>query len=92
MKPVPYVVAAFAALFVAACGADTSSGTGAKCDADSTFAQVQQQIFEAQGCTASTCHGDAMQGGLDLRPENAYASLIGAAATSGDIVRVFPGE
>ncbi|NOQ83179.1 MAG: hypothetical protein GQ551_04165, partial [Myxococcales bacterium] len=92
MKPVPYVVAAFAALFVAACGADTSNGTGAKCDADSTFAQVQQQIFEAQGCTASTCHGDAMQGGLDLRPENAYASLINVAATSGETVRVFPGE
>jgi outer membrane biogenesis lipoprotein LolB len=61
MKPVLYVIAAFAVLFVAACGAGTSSGTGAKCDADSTFAQVQQQIFEGQGCTASTCHGDGMQ-------------------------------
>ncbi len=92
MKPVQHVIAASAALFVAACGADTSSGTGAKCDAESTFAQVQQQIFEGQGCTASTCHGDAMQGGLDLRPENAYASLINVAAISGDIVRVFSGE
>ncbi len=42
MKPVQYAVAAFAALFVAACGSDNSNSTGQKCDADSTFAQVQQ--------------------------------------------------
>ena len=96
MKPVQLVLAATAALFVAACGSDAPAngggGGGEKCEADSTFAQVQQQIFDGQGCTASTCHGDAMQGGLDLRPDAAYASLINVAATSGDIVRVFPGE
>ncbi len=93
MKPVQLVLAATAALFVTACGSNPSSGgTAEKCDADSTFGQVQQQIFDAQGCTASTCHGDAKQGGLDLRPGNAYASLINVPATSGGIVRVFPGE
>jgi hypothetical protein len=92
MKPVQYAIAALAAMFAAACGADGSSGTGAKCNADSTFGQVQQQIFEAQGCTASACHGEQTQGGLDLRPENAYASLVNVDASSGEYVRVFPGE
>ena len=92
MKPVQYAFAAFAALFVAACGSDNSSGAGQKCDADTTFAQVQQQIFEGRGCTASACHGEAAVGGLDLRPENAYAGLINVEASSGDYMRVFPGE
>lgn len=92
MKPVQYAIAAFAAMFAASCGGDISSGPTQKCDADSTFGQVQQQIFEVQGCTASACHGEATQGGLDLRPESAYASLIRVDATSGDYVRVFPGE
>ena len=93
MKPVQCAIAAFAAVFVVACGSDSSTGTATKCDADSTFAQVQQQVFEAQGCTAAACHGGApLAGGLDLRPENAYASLVNVAATSGDFVRVFPAE
>jgi len=92
MKPVQYAIAACAAVFVAACGTDDSNSSLPKCDADSTFAQVQQQIFEGQGCTASACHGENATGGLDLRPENAYASLINVPATSGDYVRVFPGE
>lgn len=97
MKPVQLVIAAAAALCAAACGSsgDGAPGAGApdgKCDAESTFAQVQQQIFEGQGCTASACHGEQMQGGLDLRPESAYDNLIRVAANSGEYVRVFPGE
>ena len=92
MKPVQYAFAAFAVLFVAACGSDTSSDTEPKCDADSTFAQIQQQIFDGRGCTASACHGEAANAGLDLRPESAYANLINVEATSGDYMRVFPGE
>ena len=92
MKPVQYAIAACAAAFVAACGTDDSNSSLPKCDADSTFAQVQQQIFEGQGCTASACHGENATGGLDLRSENAYASLINVQATSGDYMRVFPAE
>jgi hypothetical protein len=92
MKPVQYAIAALAAVIVAACGTDGSSATSEKCDAESTFAQVQQQIFEAQGCTASACHGEAANGGLDLRPANAYANLVNVPATSGDYVRIFPAE
>ncbi|MFW2387238.1 MAG: hypothetical protein ACN4G0_02810 [Polyangiales bacterium] len=92
MKPVQYAVAAIAALTLVACGSDSSSAPKPKCDVDSTFDQVQQQIFEAKGCTASACHGENATGDLDLRPENAYANLVNVAASSGDYVRVFPGE
>ncbi len=86
MKLVQYAIAACAIVTVAACGADDSgSQSDQKCDAESTFAQVQQQIFEGQGCTASSCHGDAMQGGLDLRAESAYASLINVQANCGQL-------
>lgn len=67
----------------------------AQCEAESTFAQVQQQVFEETGCTASPCHGQvgsSAQGGLDLRPSSAYSSLIYVPAQSGDYMRVFPGD
>lgn len=92
MKPVQSAVAAIAVLTFAACGTESASTVQSECDANSTFAQVQQQIFEAQGCTASACHGETANGGLDLRPENAYANLVNVDATSGDFVRVFPAE
>ncbi|KPK17080.1 MAG: hypothetical protein AMJ62_02320 [Myxococcales bacterium SG8_38] len=92
MKLVQYAIAASAAVVMVACGTDGSSSTDLKCDAESTFAQVQQQIFEGYGCTASACHGESAQGGLDLRPPSAYASLINVPAQSGDYMRVFPGE
>lgn len=92
MKPVQYVIATCAAVLVAACGADNSSSTKARCEADSTFAQVQQQIFEGRGCTASACHGESMQGGLDLRPANAYASLVNVPANAGNYVRIYPAD
>ena len=93
MKIVQYALAGFVVMFVAACGDNGSSGSGQKCDTDSTFAQVQQQIFEGRGCTTSACHGEMAQGGLDLRPESAYASLIRVASTSSvDFPRVFPAE
>jgi hypothetical protein len=95
MKFVQYAIAACALVTVVACGTDSSgdANSGSKCeDVDSTFAQIQQQIFEAKGCTASACHGETANGGLDLRPESAYASLINVEASSGDYMRVFPGE
>jgi len=92
MKPVQYAMAIFAAIFIAACGDDGSTEPASKCQADSTFAQIQQQIFEGRGCTASACHGESAQAVLDLRSANAYANLINVPATSGDYFRVFPAE
>jgi hypothetical protein len=97
MKPVLFAVAACAIVTVSACGSSSSSttdgeGTDDKCEADSTFALVQQQIFDNRGCTASACHGQSATGGLDLRAESSYANLINVEASSGDYMRVFPGE
>ncbi len=93
MKPVSFTLAALAAVVLAACGTESSSDTEQKCEAESTFAQVQQQIFEGYGCTASACHGDSAQGGLDLRPQSAYDNLINIPAESNRFyMRVFPGE
>lgn len=59
----------------------------------STFALIQKRIFEDHGCTNSLCHGGAAAGGMDLRPEAAYANLIDVpAATVDGFRRVVPGR
>lgn len=59
---------------------------------DGTFAAVQDLIFERHGCTASSCHGDARAGNLDLRPEAAHASLVEVPAAGADMLLVNPGD
>jgi len=91
-----------ALLLTSACGTSSSNGGGGgaggnvgpddKCEAESTFALIQQQIFENRGCTNSACHGEQGTGDLDLRADSAYDSLINVEASSGDYMRVFPGE
>ena len=86
-----------ALLFASACGSSTSnSGDGndgsEDCETDSTFALIQQQIFENRNCTNEACHGSQAAGGLDLREGNSYDNLINVQANSGDYVLVDPGE
>src|SRR3954470_24747802 len=38
---------------------------------ESSFAAIAKVIFEAHGCTAAACHGEAASGGMDLRPGSA---------------------
>jgi hypothetical protein len=92
MKPVRVLFLTISALAVVGCGSNNDSGNAAKCDADSTFAQVQEQIFEGRGCTASNCHGDSPQAGLDLRPDVAYENLVNVGSVSGDLPRIFPAD
>jgi len=42
----------------------------------STFAAIQDTIFEQKGCNTDICHGASRAGGLDLRPDAAYKSLL----------------
>ena len=91
MKPVRVLFVAISTLAVAGCGSN-DGGEAAKCDAESTFAQIQEQIFEARGCTASSCHGDSPQSGLDLRADVAYQNLINVDGVAGDFKLVFPAE
>jgi predicted CxxxxCH...CXXCH cytochrome family protein len=66
---------------------------------DSTFAAVQEMIFERRGCTSVTCHSGAMPaGGLDLSPAVAWRNLIDvppqsvATAQHPGLARVVPGN
>ncbi|HKP58578.1 MAG TPA: hypothetical protein VJV78_17755 [Polyangiales bacterium] len=70
---------------------DVSAACGSG-EFDSTFAAIQQVIFEKNNCTNRMCHGAAAMGGLDLRAEAAYESLIEVKATSSSLFRVMPGE
>jgi len=79
------------ASLISACGGNDGSAA-TECVSDSTFAQVQEQIFEGRGCTSSSCHGDSPQAGLDLRADVAYDNLVNVASVSGDYRRVFPAE
>jgi hypothetical protein len=50
--------------------------------AASTFAAIQTAIFERHGCTQAICHGASPgEGKLDLRPDQAYASLVDVPST-----------
>jgi hypothetical protein len=76
-------------------GRATVKPGGCACDAlvASTWAGVQS-IFEQHGCTAEACHGSAPgEGGLDLRPDVAFANLVGVPSTADEeIPRVLPGD
>ncbi len=89
-------LAAVAALFISACGSDAESETRVTlkdCDFASTYDAIQATVFEASGCTASACHGDAQVGGLDLRAGASYGALVRQPSTiDPSVQRVFPGD
>ncbi len=61
----------------------------------STWEAVQTAVFARYGCTQDACHGSAVSGGLDLRPDVAYRNLVDAPATEvypGAPKRVEPGD
>lgn len=60
--------------------------------ADPSFANDIQSIFNRNGCTNSSCHGSAMQVGLDLRDGNSYASLVSVSSTETGSLRVESGD
>jgi len=61
-------------------------------EADPSFANVVQEIFNRKGCTASPCHGSSQQEGLDLRSGSSYANLVNVAASQTAGTRVIPGN
>jgi len=68
--------------------AECESGTSY----DSTFAALQEQIFERHGCTQQVCHGSSAQGGLELSAGVAYANLVEKPSLSSALPRVLPGD
>lgn len=58
----------------------------------STYAAIQQVIFEKRGCTAGPCHGASTQGGLDLRADVSFGNLVDVPSPLGQMSRVHPGD
>ena len=78
-----FALCALAALSLLGCGSDSSESSAPKgCDYTSTYDSIQETIFEAKGCTASACHGDAMEGGLDLRAGASFDALVRQPSTT----------
>ena len=84
-----------------ACDEKLSDLAGPSPNLEPTFSSVQREIFEARdaaGRAACTeCHTDAggrtPSGGLNLRHEIAFASLVGVASRGkAGAVRVIPGD
>ena len=94
------LLVAFASLAVA-CDEKLSDLAGPSPNLEPTFSSIQHEILEARdasGRAACTeCHTDAggrnPSGGLNLRHDLAYASLVGVASRGkAGAVRVIPGD
>ena len=94
-------------LWIAGCGGGSGSGSttappveqppgGEDCtdgtSYDGTFEAIQEIVFERHGCTQDVCHGSSANGGLDLRPEVAYANLVTVPSAASRFARVTPGD
>ncbi|AUX29749.1 MULTISPECIES: hypothetical protein [Sorangium] len=92
--------------FTGACGSTdddiepvVTDGCG-EAELSSTWEGIQRVILAGYQCSNATCHGGASApaGGLDLRPEAAYASLVNVPANAplpgetGVTLRLYPGE
>lgn len=95
----------FSTAFFMACGGDSGTGPPANGDddgnggtqreikADPGFAAVVQDIFDRKGCSASSCHGSAQSGDLDLRAGSAHGNLVNVQAVGEPSrIRVIPGN
>jgi hypothetical protein len=58
---------------------------------DSSYAAIQELIFERKGCTASACHGEKKVGGLDLRAPGSWENLVDVPSANSANMRVQPG-
>ena len=100
LTPRTLVLGSLCVLSLAACGSsgvnETTPDGGVEpkeCNFTSTYDAIQATVFEAKGCTASTCHGDAVIGGLDLRESASFDALVRQPSTIDPAIdRVFPGD
>jgi hypothetical protein len=91
IKRIPLIVALCSVL--CGCGPDESApgpATSTCPTFDGAFEAIQNTIFERRGCTAATCHGSAVAGGLDLRADVAFDNLVNATSVGSGLLRVEP--
>jgi hypothetical protein len=78
---------------------EEATPVGASCGSggtqfSSTYAAIQQQIFQRHGCTQEACHGTANnpQGSLNLLPDVAYQNIFQQPSSESGLLRLDPGE
>lgn len=81
------------AALTAACGSEDDDEAET---VQPTLASIQKNVFD-KSCSSSSCHGEAKQGGLDLRSGASYAELVNvdpdkAAAKDAGLKLVTPGD
>lgn len=59
---------------------------------DSTWAAIEATVIAQTGCANSLCHGEAAEGGLDLRAGVAYSNLVDVLSEASSLRRVLPRE
>jgi len=75
------------------CTRECAAGVCAAVTYDSTFAAIQQLVFDGYGCTDALCHGKIDgEGGLSLLPDVAYENLLAVPAEGSTFNRVEPGS
>ncbi len=83
----------FALVLASAYVAPVSAEDCEQADYDSTYALIQDAIFEKYSCTNELCHGSAVMGGLDLRAGVSWENLVDVDAESvSGWKRVLPGQ
>ena len=76
----------------AGCATDDSP-TASPVGATILFGADIQPIFDGPaGCTNIGCHGNFFLGGLDLRANTSYASLVSVLSSQASIILVVPGK
>ncbi|MEE2673222.1 MAG: hypothetical protein VX466_05465 [Myxococcota bacterium] len=61
---------------------------------DSTYAAIQQRVFEERGCSIALCHGQVVHpdpDGLDLRAGVSHAAMLDVPSTGSNFSRIEPG-
>ena len=92
------ILTAFVLALTSACSTSDSNptappaGGGRQVEANPSFNNIIQEIFDRRGCSGSSCHGVARSGALDLRVGNAHGNLVNIQALLEPILRVIPGD
>lgn len=58
----------------------------------SSFAAIQNEVFDGMGCASGGCHGTAELAGLRLSSGQSYAEIVNINSTQTSLKRVLPGN
>lgn len=79
MRTLPIIFAAWVTLILISCNSQKKSGDPPKVF-EPKLSSLQEEIFDVR-CSAPSCHGSGVKGGLSLVGENSYRQLVGVRGT-----------